>query len=224
MIRLSEKTIEINFCSQLSYLVHNRIIWFGLTQRQEARLGFDVCTKLNGKLFIFQFKASNLIVNGLRRFYAPHNQMMALRSLCGVKNRLVYYVFPMIGNSTELTQNPDIINHSWVLDVSDVPSLPFPTTSRGTRRSKGIHYVDVSPPTAIIHSEPKKLPLYKANEVVKELLEKEGLMPLFEGRFEKFDEILKMIGRKAYGAILLKEDLKTKTEEPIRKLIWKTTT
>ena len=42
-MRLSEKTFELNFCSQFAQLWgHYNIKWFGLTQRQEAKAGFDV--------------------------------------------------------------------------------------------------------------------------------------------------------------------------------------
>jgi hypothetical protein len=203
MIRLPEKTIELTFCSQVSFLSNHMMIWFGLTQKQEAKLGFDACTELNGKLFIYQFKASNLTVNGLKRFSLPHNQLIALQSVCGIEKGLVYYVFPMVGNLSELTQYPDIINHSWLMDVAEIPQLSFPTTNKGSHRANGIHYVDISHSVATIHSKPQKVTLHKASDIAKGISEREGLMPLFQGKFEKFDKLRKRIGRKAYGTVFV---------------------
>jgi hypothetical protein len=80
LARLAEKSIELNFCAQLNARVGRRLLWFGLTQKQEARMGFDACTRLRGRLLIFQFKASNFSVKGGRRFYAHHEQMENLRN------------------------------------------------------------------------------------------------------------------------------------------------
>jgi hypothetical protein len=55
-MRISEKTVELNFCSQFTRLFNGGIIWFGLTQRQEAQAGFDACTKVGGLLFSFSSK------------------------------------------------------------------------------------------------------------------------------------------------------------------------
>jgi len=57
-MRLSEKTIELTFCHQFGRLASSGLIWFGLTQKQESIAGFDACTKMRGRLLIFQFKAS----------------------------------------------------------------------------------------------------------------------------------------------------------------------
>src|SRR5208337_5079867 len=101
---LSEKTIELTFCSQFSAQLGLRnMIWFGLTQAQEKRLGFDACTRLNGRLLILQFKASNKIVHPQRfvrprrRFMLPHTQLERLQNLAASFPRMVYYIFPNIG-------------------------------------------------------------------------------------------------------------------------------
>ena len=72
-MRIPEKTIGINFCAQLSSELRAtqgvNVLWFGLTQAQERTAGFDACTKIGGRLFQFQFKASNqVLANGVRRF------------------------------------------------------------------------------------------------------------------------------------------------------------
>ena len=43
--RLSEKTLELNFASQLNHRCGGTLLWFGLTQKQEAECGFDIATK-----------------------------------------------------------------------------------------------------------------------------------------------------------------------------------
>lgn len=91
-MRLSEKTLELNICAQMHSVVspHTRLLWFGLTQRQEARWGFDACTRLGGRLL--QFKASNrMLRNGARRFQLSHRQLTALQRLAGSYVRTVFY-------------------------------------------------------------------------------------------------------------------------------------
>jgi len=39
------KTIEINFCAQYREVLGRRVFWFGLTQDQEKRAGYDVYTR-----------------------------------------------------------------------------------------------------------------------------------------------------------------------------------
>lgn len=41
LVRLLEKTFELNFCNQFERAIGKEILWFGLTQKQEAKLGFD---------------------------------------------------------------------------------------------------------------------------------------------------------------------------------------
>src|SRR5262245_19171201 len=108
-MRVAEKTIELNFCAQASSAIFGkRAIWFGLTQKQEAKYGFDACTKAAGRLFIFQFKASNTMQKSTkaRRFLASHAQMQKLQKQCKRK-RSVFYVFPMVGTTLELVKAPD---------------------------------------------------------------------------------------------------------------------
>lgn len=154
-MRLSEKTIEINFCAQAAKITKRRLIWFGLTQKQEANAGFDVYTKIGGRILIFQFKASNVLVkDGWRRFQADHTQMENLRKLCKNYQRSVFYVFPLLGTTYELSINPDLISQTSLLDVDKLPVLAPPVTKRGDPRKNNKHYVDVIPERAVIHSEP----------------------------------------------------------------------
>jgi hypothetical protein len=156
-MRISEKTIELNFCAELYAQVRpvQRIVWFGLTQAQEAKAGFDTCAKIEATLFIFQFKASNKITkNSARRFKASHDQLLKLQQLAGGR-RGVYYVFPSFGNTREFSRDPSVVRNSQVADLADFPiHIPIPTKRDGTPRKDGSHYVDVTPGLAEFHSDP----------------------------------------------------------------------
>jgi hypothetical protein len=169
-MRLAEKTIELNFCTQFQSLFSKRIIWFGLTQKQEAKAGFDACAKMGGRLLLFQFKASCEDRNGSRRFHAQHHQMLALRQRAGHFMRSVFYVLPMIGTTQELqAARGDLISNTYFLDVARMRGIPAPTTKAGKLRKSGYHYIDVQHgqtknPYAIIRSEPQKELLLRAAE------------------------------------------------------------
>src|SRR5215218_1498773 len=99
-MRLSEKTIELNYCAQLNESLGRRILWFGLTQRQEARAGYDAYAQVGGQLIALQFKASTYVLrSGARRFHAPHHQLDALRRLGLKRQNSVFYVFPGLGST-----------------------------------------------------------------------------------------------------------------------------
>ena len=172
-MRLSEKTIELNVCAQINQNLGRRILWFGLTQAQEAKAGFDAAMQLNGRVLIFQFKASNKIMRrtGARRFYLEHQQLQTLLNRVQGFRRSVFYVFPLIGNTYELNQaNGDLYNNTRLLDVSNLPNpFPQPTTNSfpSRLRSNQIHYADVTPPIVTIHSDPVTVKTESLNDVVK---------------------------------------------------------
>lgn len=166
-MRLPEKTIELNFCAELTaaWAMHGfHVLWFGPTQKQEAKLGFDAATKLpGGRLYLFQFKASCHVLNsGARRFHAPHRQMQILHAMSGKAKRSVFYVFPTIGTTQELQQRHSVLNNSLLMDVAQFPS-PIPAT----HRARGNHLVDVDAAklTAHIHSDPFDVSLMPAAEL-----------------------------------------------------------
>jgi hypothetical protein len=201
-MRLSEKTIEINFCSQFAKSVGRTVVWFGLTQAQEARAGFDACTRLGGKLFLFQFKASAYVLkSGARRFQAKHAQLLKLKHNCG-SSRSVFYVFPFIGSTAELQKNPSIINQSGLLDVTSIPNLAPPTTRRGTLRVNGAHYVDVVPYSATFHSEPVVARMISSESFIEQLLPDSPGLQMREG-FEEFYKFSRLLGRRSVGAIIV---------------------
>lgn len=159
-MRLSEKTLELNICSQATAAATpaHRLIWFGLTQTQEARAGFDACVKLGGRLLLFQFKASRQLPRtGERKFFAPHAQLRSLMTRAGSHRRSVFYAFPLVGTTRELHTNPDLLAQTWLLDVSTIPPMPSPTTARGKPRYNHCHNVYVVPGRAEIRSDPERV-------------------------------------------------------------------
>ena len=186
-MRLSEKTLEINICAQINGFSKQRIIWFGLTQKQEARAGFDVYSRIGGRLIIFQFKASNQIIRGWRRFNAKHAQMENLRNQCSSYQRSVFYAFPLVGTTHELSKDSNLLSQTWLLDVDSLPPLDPPRKRNGALRKKGIHYVDVVPRIAIIHSEPIEINLIPLIELIEsDFPETDGIGNLFDQNFEDF--------------------------------------
>jgi hypothetical protein len=160
-MRIPEKTIELNFCAELSALwaqAGYSALWFGPTQKQEAKLGFDAARKVNGRLYLFQFKAScHVLSGGERRFHAPHDQMVLLQRAVRHSMRSVFYVFPTVGTTAELSASPSVLNNSLLMDVHDLPAIiPLPTGRSGALRKSNCHYVDVDPSRLIatIHSDP----------------------------------------------------------------------
>jgi hypothetical protein len=199
-MRLSEKTIELNYCSQFARSSPHNVIWFGLTQRQEAQAGFDACTKVGGKLFLFQFKASSHSVKGARRFHAPHEQMENLRKRCSVP-RSVFYALPLVGTTHELSSNPDVLNQTKLLDVAAIPALSPPTTSWGTPRKNKVHYIDVYSAVAVIHSDPVEVPIIDAGIFISQgLLDTRGLS--FRQNFEEFFAFTRLLGRNSAGVVV----------------------
>jgi hypothetical protein len=164
-MRLSEKTIELNFCAQLTRRAKRLVIWFGLTQLQEAEAGFDSCARLGGRLIIFQFKASNYILrSGQRRFYLEHEQLENLQDRVRSFQRSIFYVFPLIGSTLELTKNANLIDQARLLDVARIPPMQPPTTSKGTLRKNGLHYADVDANKVVLHSDPISIELLPASQ------------------------------------------------------------
>jgi hypothetical protein len=195
-MRLSEKTIELNICAQISQNIKRKIIWFGLTQLQEARAGFDAAFNLNGRIVIFQFKTSNYYLkNNKKRFYLEHAQLQNLRNRVNGYYRSIFYVFPMIGNTRDLNiHNGDFYNTSWLLDVSYLTN-PFPPPLTKTNpprlRKNNNHYADLNPPLITIHSDPFETKLNKLSDLVESRFSgSDGLNNLFFKSSGNYDKLL----------------------------------
>lgn len=205
-MRLSEKTIELNICAQISSFLRGtaKPFWFGLTQKQEAVAGFDACTKLKGRLLVFQFKASdNVLKNGDRKFLAPHSQMSALSKVASSATRSVFYVFPLIGNTLDLKNSQNLLNQSWLLDVGQLAHLGRPTKSDGSLRKNGCHNIYVRKGSATIHSDPLETDLISMQEFVdKGFTGLDGFQLHFDSNVEEFWNFCSLLGPGARGMFI----------------------
>jgi hypothetical protein len=173
MSRLSEKTLELSITAQLTQrLGVANAIWFGLTQRQERLLGYDIASTVSGRLLVLQFKASSVIVHPRRystprrKFSLPHQQLTRLQELAEEFPGSVYYVLPDIGSEAELAQNSDLVAQSWLLDVAALP-VPFPIPTNVSQK----HHAYIAPPACDIRSEPVEVRLLNQAESVGKLRE-----------------------------------------------------
>lgn len=203
MPRLSEKSLELTICAQMGHYAGRLMFWFGLTQSEEARWGYDARTRIGGRLCVFQFKASNYVTRtGDRKFKAPHDQMVQLRRLCGNRRGWVFYVLPLIGNTDEIVGMPDIIAQSWLLDVADIPDpVPDPLTRTGTIRASGEHYIYARPGFARIHSEPFDVPLYSAAKILADK-QQTGLPDTEKGFWQHLTLKQEVFPKRTYGVII----------------------
>ena len=157
-MRLSEKSIELNFCHQMSKVLGEPIWWFGTTQAQEREAGWDVAGKVHGYWMRFQLKASNEVLRtGARRFRGHHHQLVELHDRA-LNPLSVLYVLPTIGTTAELMAvRFDLLPRLRFLDVYAVPgAIAPPTTPSGALRKSGLHYFDLHPTlhAVTIHSDP----------------------------------------------------------------------
>lgn len=215
-MRLSEKTLELNICAQVSaYFKGNQnLLWFGLTQKQEAKAGFDACVKLGGRLVIFQFKASNHVLkNGTRKFVAPHKQMTDLMQRAH-SGRSIFYAFPMVGNTFELKANPDLLSQTWLLDVANIPkNIGLPTKNQTKLQKKNgvppvlrrneCHNIYVEPNKVTIHSDPVEVPTERADIFFSDnIYGSDGIQHLFDGAEHFSDFVQKQLSGGARGLII----------------------
>ena len=181
-MRITEKTIELTFAAQCAAFMPAKPIWFGLSQQQEARLGFDACTRMNAALMLFQFKASSKGTNRLRKYTAPHDQLQHLQLLSrNFQSINIFYVFPRVEDSTDLTANPDLLGECRLVDVRNLPDpFPPPTNMDGSIRKNFSHNVELELATNIItfHSDPVKVKSTVATDFL-------------QGRLKRFEPVTK---------------------------------
>ena len=132
-----------------------RVIWWALTQAEERARGFDGSAYAGGRGFLFQFKAVRDRTETGLRFEAEHEEVRRLRHVAASPGA-VFYVLPTITNWAEFYGSRfSLLSHTWLLDVHQLPvniRPPQRMDSRGPRRS-GMHYIELTPPTALIQSE-----------------------------------------------------------------------
>ncbi|HQM27680.1 MAG TPA: hypothetical protein PKW97_14365 [Syntrophorhabdus sp.] len=205
-MRLSEKTLELSLCAQFAAQWNLRnAIWFGLTQTQEKKLGFDACSRISGRLLILQFKASNLMVQPQRfqvprrRFTVPHDQLVNLCNLATGLPRAVYYVFPDLGTTRELSRNQDLVQQTWFLDLSALPQSSSISVPRNRARR---HYAYTDPPLCELRSKPLHFDLLGEQEISKLL---EAMHPnslTFVKWCHEHENEFAFKGFRAYGLLL----------------------
>lgn len=196
--------MELNFCTQFGKRVGRDIVWFGLTQRQEARAGFDAAVKLGARLLLFQFKASNhTMAGGERRFHLQHDQLEALRERAGGRARSVFYVLPLVGTTHELACRRPLLEACWLMDANDLDGIKPPTKRNGESRKSQLHYADVVPNMATIRSDPTDVPLTCAGEISGDWLhESDGMPGTTEHGFEEFWRFRRSLRGTAAAAML----------------------
>lgn len=177
--KLSEKTIELTACAQFGQFLERvdpgkRIVWFGLTQKEERRYGFDASTQIGGLALILQFKVSRTVLQsgpyaGHRKFWCQHQQMRELRRRFGNISNQCFYFLPDLGTFDELnSERGDVLGNSFLLDVADLPRrIPQ------CRRVNGYHYayVDAVGLTATVASDPFTVKLIRADRLLKKALD-----------------------------------------------------
>lgn len=223
--RLSEKTLELNFASQLNHRCGGSLLWFGLTQKQEAECGFDIATRAGSALFIVQMKASSHVLkrSGARSFKVPDDQLQQLRKIkvsgAPLPRRSVFYAFPVLGTVGELTAHPDVLANTWLCDVADCGAVGAPNKADGNPRKDGCHYLHVSagkPPltagnTGIAkwHSDPVEIPVFDGSAFAARIAEGEargGLLATFDhNHFAAFWRLCEGFHRKAFGIVRLNQ-------------------
>ena len=206
--RLSEKTLEINFVREAgAYLPSG--FWFGLTQMQEAQLGYDVAVASAGTTYFFQVKASATIRRSGRQFTLDHAQMQRLRDIVAIDRR-VFYVFPDLGTIPELNAAGwTMLSTTYLLDVTDLPAaIPAATKRDGSPRKAKFHYATLSGapwPSLSIHSEPFTVQLRASAVVLTEdvrirtrIVTEHGPDPILD----TFWDIRANLGRGAYALVV----------------------
>jgi hypothetical protein len=174
MLRFSERSVEMNFCAEFRWR-DRPVTWWALTQAEETLEGFDAVARNATAAFVFQFKASSGIVRGNRRFHAGHDQMRLLAALASRAGRGVYYVLPDLSTWADFVAAGSRIRPAcWYLDVINIPwprGVPMTLTHPPRPRASGAHYIEMSPPTAVIRSEPVEVPLIAPQEFDRQVTE-----------------------------------------------------
>jgi len=206
-MKVAEKTLELSLCAQLSSVfvpsgwAKMRLwepVWFGLTQAQEARAGFDAGMRLPGGICILlQFKRGRRRTDGRIHFDAQHHQLIALTERVNSRRRCVYYVLPSVTNTNELNNGQiALLDSTWFLDVAEIPRLEAPS------RKSEKHQFLLNPKDGVveIRSNPVFVQARSGRSVASDLRAREGLVS-FES-FSEMWEIANLLGRKSVGAIL----------------------
>lgn len=215
-MRISEKTLEVTICAQLSARMQlaaivprgpmwRQPLWFGLTQRQERQAGFDVATRLGRRVVLLQFKAGRELRDGRIRFAADHAQLENLIRQVWGRRREVLYVLPAVTRTRSVPRGGEwIVDRTWVMDVADIDAGILPPNRRNGRHMLTL---DSMESTVTITSRPivvrvKKIAL-SAMQWIAEAGASDGVVPTYEDAFpHRLLKIAESLGRGAIGLVL----------------------
>ena len=117
--------------------------------------------------------------------------------------RSVFYAFPLIGNTQELRRSTNLLNETWLLDVSDLPTLRAPTKKDGTFRRNRRHNAYVLPQSVTIRSDPVEAPLIPMGKFVTNSFPgMDGVTYTEPDSFVRFWDMTKHFSRGARGLIV----------------------
>lgn len=155
MVKVNEKTLEINLCSEISNLLGRagyKVFWQGFTQAEEQQNGLDTATFIGGKSLFIQWKSVKR-VNGDGRncFSADDIQMQKLIRLSKAFPSSVYYGLPLVP-----TWNDVFLSRNRVLGMTRFlnASLLSSVKSIGKQNSHTIKILPKKPSIAQVYSKP----------------------------------------------------------------------
>lgn len=212
-MRIAEKSLELTLCSQLSFLLSGwglrpkrgfypsaagQPFWFGLTQKQEARAGFDASMRLGGgRLLVLQFKAGARLKSVLVKYLGSHRQLLALQRLSRRRPGEVFYVLPEVTETLQLASGTEsVLARTWLLDVASIPIIRAPS------RKSGYHLIYLDKGGLVeIKSDPVEVQAVRVEDLglAKEVANREQSV---ERYFDEFWEQASALGKGAVGLVL----------------------
>ena len=188
--RISEKSLEMNVNENIVVAIRqwggvfSRAFIYGFTLRAEAYHGFDSSINLPGTasfLFALQYKKPISESGNIYRFLInsdKRRQQHILLWISSLRYRNVWYVFPLIIDSLELSRSsPNFLQRTCFVRVQDFPSHTF---------DRNMHLVEIDANRLIgrvFSSEEEKLPIYTGEGFLKTIKE---LTPIYIGEIKKF--------------------------------------
>lgn len=183
---LSEKTLEINICAQLAEHIRAkyglRVFWYGLTQAEEAKLGYDTSFKVGALQTVFQFKAPKSLLTrtsyvrssgvpmkaGGYVYDVPHAQMQTLLGHVTTNPQIAgFYCFPTVFN---VPPSNFMLDKTLLVGLSGLIGLPPSSRSNGDHRAY-IYPAGAGVGTAWFCSDPLKLGASNIVDVVNGLID-----------------------------------------------------
>lgn len=182
-LRVSEKTLELNICAEVLYVIRqipgcSGAFWIGMKQQQEARLGLDelIHNIPAGMHLALQFKAPRSEPRNQipYRFTINDRQNNNLLRLANNHPEAVYYIFPHYNTFSKMrTDSPQLLSDTWLLKVDDLRGLPHSSNRQGT------HMVETYPPVTHVYSDLMGFKITRVVDFIEDFLRR-GLPELTE--------------------------------------------